>query len=119
MITVTRRQKKSAIGSVDQLFLQNLFGHTWGTHTWSLLLRMRAGLSPSVGSNVFGSLSIPFIDRSTGSGLPVADNDDVGATAEKAAALLMNEAKIMAALNFIVWFFFCRIEMICVSYSDI
>ena len=34
---------------------------TCGTHTSPLLLRISAGLSPSVGSNVSGSLSIPSI----------------------------------------------------------
>jgi len=42
------------------------------------------------------------MDRSIGSGLPVEDTDDVGATAEKAAALLTNDARMRAVLNFMV-----------------
>ena len=69
-----------------------------------MLFRISAGLSPSVGSKVLGSLSIPIIDRSTGSGLPVAEPTDDGATAEKAEALLTNNATMRAAENFMVGF---------------
>jgi hypothetical protein len=63
---------------------------------------MRAGLVPDVGSNVSASLSIPFIDRSMGSGLPVAAPVEAGATAEKANALLGKAARIRAVQNFML-----------------
>ncbi len=67
-----------------------------------MLFRIRAGLSPAVGSKAAWSTSIPFIDRSTGSGLPVADAEEVGATAEKAAAPLTSDVRMRAVLNFMV-----------------
>ena len=66
------------------------------------MLRIRAGFSPPVGSKV-PSASMPFMDLSTGSGFPVAAPLEEGATAEKAEAVLKNEARIRAAENFIVF----------------
>jgi hypothetical protein len=64
---------------------------------------MRAGFSPAVGSKVALSLSIPFMDLSTGSGFPVADDVEDGATAEKADTGLVSEARTIAAeKNFIL-----------------
>ena len=46
--------------------------------------------------------SIPRIDLSTGSGLPVAALDEDGATAEKAAALFTREANTRAIESFMI-----------------
>jgi len=64
---------------------------------------MSAGLVPDVGSKVSGAVSIPFIDRSTGSEFPVAAPAVGGATAEKADTLLeVKAARISAVQNFMV-----------------
>jgi hypothetical protein len=67
-----------------------------------LLLRIRAGLSPVVGSKVDSSLSIPRKDLSIGSGLLVDAPAEEGATAEKAEAPLTKEARTRAVENFMV-----------------
>eukprot|EP00732_Lithocolla_globosa_P005000 Lithocolla_globosa_v1_NODE_4875_length_1347_cov_23.923375.p4 type:complete len:102 gc:universal NODE_4875_length_1347_cov_23.923375:948-1253(+) len=70
-------------------------------HTSPLLLRFKAGLSPSVGSNP-PSASMPFMVLSTGSrlGAPPVEAGDVvlGATAEKAAAFPAKRAKVTRAV---------------------
>jgi hypothetical protein len=64
---------------------------------------MRAGLVPDVGSKAIAeSPSIPFIDRSTGSGLPVAAPLEVGAIAEKADALVAKAARTRVVQNFML-----------------
>lgn len=74
--------------------------HTWGTHTSSLLLRVKAGFSPEVGSKTLGSASTPWRVLSTDMILAA---DDLGATAEKAEALAVKEAmNRVAERNFMV-----------------
>jgi len=73
-----------------------------GTQTSSLLLRISAGASPEVGSKTVSSVSIPFRDLSTGSGIPVALLLVAGETAEKADAVLTIEAMTRAVESFMV-----------------
>lgn len=65
---------------------------------------MRAGFSPSVGSKVDSSPSIPLRDLSIGSGLPVDAPEEDGATAEKAEAAVTKVVRIRALESFMVDF---------------
>jgi hypothetical protein len=74
--------------------------HTCGTQTSSLLLRVKAGFSPEVGSKTSASASTFLRVLSIE---PVLAADDFGATAENAEALAVKDAmNKVAERNFMV-----------------